>query len=153
MDIKGLHLKVVDFISNGTAKTKLAVLAFLCCGNFAKALNYFCNPLLVNNEHKFGCPVIYMDIFLQCCFVHFQQYIIDLKQLRSLIRTLYLPPANEVWGMVIFSQECAIPSVYRGSAFRGRGLDVGESASGGSTSGGGLSPVGSPFGWSVSRGF
>ena len=26
----------------------------------------------------------------------------------------FLPPANEVWGRVIFSQACVIPSVHKG---------------------------------------
>ena len=31
-----LQISLVLFISNGAAKTKLAILAFLCCGEFVK---------------------------------------------------------------------------------------------------------------------
>ena len=41
MDIKGLHFKVADFISNGTAKTKLAIFRDKGCEN---------NPVLIS-EH------------------------------------------------------------------------------------------------------
>ena len=37
-----LQTTLVQFISNGTAKTKLAILAFLYCGEFVK------NPAVVN---------------------------------------------------------------------------------------------------------
>ena len=40
MDVIGLHFKVADFIdpvlSDATAKTKLAILAFLYCRKFVK---------------------------------------------------------------------------------------------------------------------
>ena len=43
VSIRRLHFKVGDFIgqliSNGTAKTKFAILAFLYCGEFVKNSN------------------------------------------------------------------------------------------------------------------
>ena len=50
--ISGLKTSLVSFISNGTAKTKLPILAFLCCGEFMKTSvvrpsNYF-SPLVSN---------------------------------------------------------------------------------------------------------
>ena len=34
-----LQMSLVQLILNGTAKTKLAILAFLCCGEFVKTPN------------------------------------------------------------------------------------------------------------------
>ena len=34
-----LQISLVQFILNGRAKTKLAILAFLCCGEFVKTSN------------------------------------------------------------------------------------------------------------------
>ena len=76
----------------------------------------------------------------------------------------FLPPANDVWGKVIFSQVCLIPSVHgggvciQGVCIQGglhlRGLHLGGSASRGSASGGSASGGSASSGvciWGVGR--
>ena len=47
------------------------------------------------------------------------------------LRVEYLPPANEAWGKVIFSQACVKNSVHRGGSGPGKCLVQGGSARGG----------------------
>ena len=48
-----LQISLVLFILNGRAKTKLAILAFLCCGEFVKTSILSSLPAKMRQSHLF----------------------------------------------------------------------------------------------------
>ena len=66
----GLYFKVkislVQFISDGTAKTKLAILAFLSCGKFVKT-SYISGTVNEENQYSLIEHVLTLILHGQVC--------------------------------------------------------------------------------------
>ena len=66
-----VHISLIHFLSNGTAKTKLAILAFLYCAEFVKTLVLACDvPFIKRNiclKCKFPLFRVKLDLLLKAC--------------------------------------------------------------------------------------
>ena len=58
------QISLVLFIINGTAKTKVAILPFLCCRDFAKTS--FVSPLYSLFHLLFSMPLLYHPCVAAC---------------------------------------------------------------------------------------
>ena len=109
--MKLINVRIFPWFSRSVIiQVRMAILkcTFEQCLQSISAINNLI--ILVENIY---ISIIYCYIYLYFCQRETKVIVVDTYSLRDAFSvTLFLPPANEVWGKVIFSQACVIPPVH-----------------------------------------